>query len=151
VRRTSWGVAGAGVALFLGYVAWEWYLSPVARVRRTLEGAAEAAEKVDADAFVSLVASGYSDFHHPDRESLEKNLRESFARVDRLNVTLSSVDVAVDEDEAVARFDVVVVAVRGEERYVVLGTPFEPEKLQGRLQREDGVWKIRAVARAGGE
>ena len=150
MRRASLGVAGVGVALLLGYLVWEGYLSPAARVRSALERAAAAAESADADSFVALLAPDYRDFLHPDRASLEKTLRESFARVDRLNVTLSSVDVAVDDDGAVARFDVVVVAVRGEERYVVLGTPFEPEKLEARLAREEEGWKIREVSRAGG-
>jgi malonyl CoA-acyl carrier protein transacylase len=109
---------------------------------------AAAAEAADTAAFVSFLSSDFSDFVHADRASLEAMLRETFDRVDRLNVTLSAIDVVVDGTEAVARFDAVVVAIRGEERYVVLGTPFEGEKLEAALQREPDGWKIRNVSRS---
>jgi len=43
----------------------------------------------------------------------------------------------------------VVVAIRGEERYVVLGTSFELEKLEVGLRRENGAWRIHRVGRRG--
>ncbi|HXV61172.1 MAG TPA: hypothetical protein VEK15_10790 [Vicinamibacteria bacterium] len=133
-------------AVPLAYFAWEWYLSPQARVTRTLKAAAAAAEETDLDTFLSFVSSSYSDFVHPDRETLEDRVRSSFDEVDRFNVTLSNIKVQHSEEEATAELDVVIVAVRGEERYVVLGSPFDPERLAARLVKEDG-WKIAGVER----
>jgi hypothetical protein len=82
---------------------------------------------------------------HPERASFEALARESFGRIDRLNVTVDTIEIDVEGTEARATFDAVVVAIRGEERYVVLGTPFEPERLNARLRREGGGWKIHRV------
>ncbi|HSF18090.1 MAG TPA: hypothetical protein VLK65_21315 [Vicinamibacteria bacterium] len=139
-------IVAVAFAVPIAYFAWEWYLSPQARVTRTLEAAAAAAEKADPDRFLSFVSSSYSDFVHADRETLEDRVRSSFHEVDRFNVTLSNVRVELSGEEATAELDVVVVAVRGEERYVVLGTPFDPERLAARLVKEDG-WKIAGVER----
>ena len=146
---SKWGIVGFAALLVVSYLSWEWYLSPEARVRRTLRGAAAAAERADAAAFVSFLSSDFSDFVHEDRASLEKTLSEGFGRIDRLNVTLRSIDVVAEGGEASARFDAVVVAIRGEERYVVLGTPFEGEKLEAVLEREPDGWKIVRVSRTG--
>jgi hypothetical protein len=148
-RSPGFAIISSAIILLSSYVLWEWYLSPGARVRRTLESAAAAAERADVEAFLSHFASDYSDFMHPDRTGFEAMVRESFARIERLNVTLKSFEVVVEGDQSRARLDAVVVAIRGEERYVVLGTPFEPEKLEVELSREKGRWKIRRVGRAG--
>lgn len=154
LRRMSRGravaILGFATALLLGYFAWEWVLSPEARIKATLRAVAEAAENLDADRFLSYVADDYSDFADPDRASLASRLRESFSRVDRLNVTVRSVEAYIDAEPgaATARFDLVVVAIRGEERYLVLGTPFEGEKIEAKLVRDEGTWKIRQVVRA---
>jgi hypothetical protein len=151
VRNASkWAVVGFAALLVLSFLSWEWYLAPEAQVRRTLRGAAAAAERADAATFVSFLSSDFSDFVHEDRASLETTLREGFGRIDRLNVTLRSIDVVVEGGEASARFDAVVVAIRGEERYVVLGTPFEGEKLEAALAREPDGWKIVRVSRTSG-
>jgi SnoaL-like domain len=147
--KRAWAIVGLAAAVLLGYFAWEWFLSPRARVERTLESAAVAAEALDLDLFLSHFSADYHDFLHGDREGLAANLKESFARVDRLNVTLRSIEVSVSGGEATARFDLVVVAVKGEERYVVLGTPFEAEKFEARLVRENGSWRIQRVDRGG--
>ncbi|MGH9324960.1 MAG: nuclear transport factor 2 family protein [Vicinamibacteria bacterium] len=148
-RTQAFAIFGFAAALLFGYFAWEWYLSPEARVKRALESAAAAAEEADVEGFVSSFSSEYGDFANRNRSSLEALVRESFGRVDRLNVTLKSMDVEVEGGEALTRLDVVVVAVRGEERYVVVGTPFEGEKLEVGMRREDGGWKIRRVDRRG--
>jgi hypothetical protein len=147
-RSTGFAIVSSAILLLSGYVLWEWYLSPEARVRRTLESAAASAERADVEAFLGRFASDYSDFTHPDRTSFEAMVRESFTRIDRLNVTLKAIDVLVDGDEARARLDAVVVAIKGEERYVVLGTLFEPERLEVGLRRESGSWKIRRVSKS---
>ena len=138
-------VIGFAAALLLGYVLWERALSPGARARRTLEGAAAAAESVDLEAFLSFLSSDYSDFMHPERAAFEGALEESFQRVDRMNVTLDSMEIEVQGSEARASFGAVVVAIRGEERLVVVGQPFQPERFQAYLRREDGGWRIRRV------
>ncbi len=147
-RARGIAIVGFAAALLLGYFAWEWFLSPVAQVKRTLDRAASAAEKLDVDGFLSCVASDYRDFLDEDRAGLESRLSDGFSRVDRLNVTVRSVDVTVDGETATARFDLVVVAIRGEERYVVLGTPFEGEKVEADLLRDGEAWKIARVLRA---
>jgi hypothetical protein len=148
-RSTGFAIISSAIILLSSYVLWEWYLSPEARVRRALESAAASAERADVEAFFGHFAPDYSDFVHPDRASFEAMVRESFSRIDRLNVTLKGIEVEVDGDEARVRLDAVVVAIKGEERYVVLGTPFEPERLDVELRRENGSWKIRAVGREG--
>jgi hypothetical protein len=144
-RAKSAALVGFAAALLLGYVAWERYLSPEARVRRVLEGAAAAAEAADVEILLSFLATDYADFIHPHRGGFEATVREGFGRVDRLNVTLDPTEIGVEGTEAVATLDAVVVAIRGEERYVVLGTPFEPERLKVKLRREDESWKIHRV------
>lgn len=114
-------------------------------MRRALKGAAAAAEAADATSFLSFFTSDYSDFMHPGRAAFEATLGEGFSRVDRMNVTLTLVEIEVTGTDARVVLDAVVVAIRGEERYVVLGQPFEPERLHVRLRREDGRWKIRRV------
>lgn len=147
MRTKGWLIVVAAASLLLGFFAWEWVLSPRARIQRTLSAVAEAAEATDVDRFVSHLTEDYHDDLNPTREALADRLREGFARVDRTNVTVSAVDVAAKGDEATVRFDLVVVAIRGEERYVVLGTPFEPEKVTARFVKEADGWKIRSVDR----
>ena len=138
-------VIGFAAALLLGYIAWERTLSPEARVRRTLDGAAAAAESVDLEAFLSFFSSDYSDLMHPGRAAFEGSLEESFDRVDRMNVILDSIEIEVQGSEARASFGAVVVAIRGEERLVVVGQPFEPERFRADLRREDEGWRIQRV------
>ena len=134
LRRSSWGT-WPGIR----------YLSPEARVRRTLEAAAAAAEAVDVEALLSYFSSDYADFMHANRAAFEAMVRESFGRVDRLNATVDTLEVDVEGTEARVTFDAVVVAIRGEERYVVLGIPFQPERLKAHLRRDGGGWKIHRV------
>jgi hypothetical protein len=144
-RGRGVAVIAFAAALLVTYVLWERVLSPEARVRRTLDSAAIAAERADIDGLLSYVSSGYQDFLHPDRSGFEVTAREGFDRVDRLNVTLDPVETEVNGSDARVVLDAVVVAIRGEERYVVLGTPFEPERLTVRLKREAGGWRIARV------
>lgn len=133
------------MALLIGYVGWERFLSPEARVRQALFGAAAAAEAVDAVTFLSFFSPKYSDFMNPTRAAFEATVAEGFGRVERMNVTLERIEVEAAGTEARVTVDAVVVAIRGEERFVVLGTPFEPERLRAHLSREDGRWKIQRV------
>jgi hypothetical protein len=144
-RARAAAIVGFAAALLFGYVAWDRYLSPEARVRRTLQSAAAAAEAADVEALLSHFSSDYADFTHASRAAFEAMARESFGRVDRLNVTVDTVEIDVEGTEARATFDALVVAVRGEERYVVLGTPFQPERLNAHLRRDGGGWKIHRV------
>jgi hypothetical protein len=146
-RAKAAAVVGFAVALLIGYVAWERFLSPEARVRRALEGAAAAAEAVDVVTFLSFFSPEYSDFTTPNRAAFEAVVAEGFGRVDRMNVTLERVEIEAAGPEARATVDAVVVAMRGEERFVVLGAPFQPERLVAYLRREDGRWRIHRVER----
>ncbi len=144
-RVKAAAIVGLGAALLLGYIAWDRYLSPEAQVRRALAGVATAVEVADVEAFLSFFSSDYADFMNPNRAAFEATVRESFGRVDRMNVTVDRIEVEAAGTEALATFDVVVVAIRGEERYVVLGAPFEPERLKAHLRREPKGWKIHRV------
>jgi malonyl CoA-acyl carrier protein transacylase len=144
-RAKAAAIVGFAAALLLGYVAWDRYLSPEARVRRTLEGAAAAAEAADVEALLSFLSSDYADFMHETRSAFEAMARENLGRVDRMNVTVDTVEIDVEQTEARVTFDALVVAIRGEERYVVLGTPFQPERLNAHLKRESEGWKIHRV------
>ena len=144
-RAKTAAIVGLAAALLLGYVAWDRYLSPEARVRRALFAAAEAAEAADLPTFLSFFSSDYTDFMNSNRAAFEANLTESFDRVERMNVTLDLVEIEVEGTEAQVTLDAVVVAIRGEQRYVVLGAPFEPERLKSHLRREGGGWKIHRV------
>ena len=75
-------------------------------------------------------------------------LDRGFERIDRLNVTLRAVRAEVKGDEATASFDLTVVAIRGDQRFIVVGTLIEPQKLRVDLRREDGEWKILRVKRS---
>jgi len=144
-RARSAAIIGFAAAVLLGSVAWERYLSPEARVARALEAAASSAEAAEVETFLSFFASDYTDFMHADRAAFEAMVREGFGRLDRMNVTLDSIEVEAEGREARATFGALVVALRGEERYVVLGAPFEPERLKAHLRREPGGWKIHRV------
>ena len=93
----------------------------------------------------------YTGFRNLDYRALSERLRDGFDRVDRLNVTLEAVRAEVASDEATASFDLTVVAIRGEQRFVVLGTLTQPERLRAHLRREEGEWKILRVEQSGEE
>jgi hypothetical protein len=149
VNRRNLVAAGGAAALLISFLAWEWYLSPAARVERTLRRAGEAAEEKDTEGLLSCLSRDYSDFRNPDYASLSEQLREGFDRVDRLNVTLKGVRVEVESDQATASFDLTVVAIRGEQRFLLVGTVTVPERLRAELRREEGEWKVLRVSRSG--
>ena len=146
--RKGWAIVGGAAAIVVFYFSWTWFLSPQARVERAIESAATAAEQVDAATFLSYFGADYSDYLHDDRAMFSQRVEEAFARVDRLNITIQAMDVKVDDDGATARFDLVVVAVRGEDRIVAVGTPFQPELVLALLKRDGSAWKIVRIDRA---
>ena len=135
----------------LSYLAWDWYLSPHAQVERLLQRAAGAAEEKNFEELLSCLSLDYTGFRNMDYESASEQLREGFERVDRLNVTLRGVRPEVEGSEATATFDVTVVAIRGEQRFIILGTVTQPERLRAHLRREEGEWKIHRVELSGDE
>jgi len=145
VNRRNLVAVGGAATLFIAFLAWEWYLSPQARVERLLRSAAAAAEGKDSDRLLSFLSRDYTGFRNLDYRALSERLRDGFDRVDRLNVTLEAVRAEVASDEATASFDLTVVAIRGEQRFVVLGTLTQPERLRAHLRREEGEWKILRV------
>jgi len=134
------GVVGVAFLVVGGYVLWTTLLSPEARVASVVKNAAFAAETVDAEKFLSHFAPEYRDFLHPNRNALEVRVEDGFGRVDRMNVTLQSIRVDVDGTDAVASFELMIVVFRGEERFPVLGTPFQPELIRATLRREASGW-----------
>jgi hypothetical protein len=148
VNRRNLIAVGGAAALLLSFLAWEWYLSPAAQVERSLQRAADAAEVKDTQRLLSCLSHDYSDFRNLDFDSLSEMLDRGFERVDRLNVTLQAVRAEVDGAEATASFDLTVVAVQGDQRFIVMGTMTQPQKLRVDLRREDGEWKILRVKRS---
>ena len=144
----GWAIIGVAAAIVVFYFSWTMFLSPQARIERTLRAVAAAGEEVDTATFLSFFDATYSDYVHADRATFVERIEDSFERVDRLNVTIQGMDVSVDDDGASARFDLVVVAFRGEDRMVVVGTPFQPEVVRATLQRNGSAWKIVRVDRS---
>jgi hypothetical protein len=142
MKRSHQLIVVAGAALLVSYLAWEWYLSPQARVERFLGRMAEAVEEKDTDSLLSAFSREYSDFRGMDYETLADRIERGFADVDRLNVTLEGVRAEVDGETAKASFDLMVVAVRGQQRYLLVGRPMAPEKIRVDLRKESGNWKI---------
>jgi hypothetical protein len=148
--RNLFAVGTAG-ALLSSYLAWDWYLSPQAQVERVLKRAAGAAEEKSLEELLSCLSTDFTGFHNMDYDSTSEQVQEGFEQVDRLNVTLRRVLPEVDGGEATASFDVTVVAIRGEQRFVVLGTVTQPERLRAHLRLEEGEWKIHRVELSGDE
>jgi hypothetical protein len=143
-------VVGAA-ALLVFFLAWEWYLSPRARVERFLARTADAAEEKDADALLAAFSRQYSDFRGMDFGRISELINQGFDRVDRLNVTLQAVRAKVEGGTATATFELMVVGIRGEERYLLVGRPMQPESLKVSFVKESGDWKIAEVERAPSE
>lgn len=143
----GWAILGVALAIVGSYFAWTMYLSPEARVERAIDRAVAAAEAVDADGFLAHFDAGYSDYLHTDRARFDERIRDAFSRVDRLNITVQALDVRVDDDGAAAKFELVVVAFRGEDRMVVVGTPFQPELVLATMKRDGSSWKFSRVER----
>lgn len=146
--RNGWAIVGIAAAIVVSYVAWTWFLSPEARVKNVIHSAAAAAEEVDTETFLSYFASDYSDYLHGERSVFAERVEEAFSRVDRLNVTVQSADVSVDGEDAAVRFELVVVAFRGDDRFVAVGTPFQPEVVSATLTHDGSSWKFVRVDRA---
>ena len=150
MNRRNLIALGSAAALLIAFFAWEWYLSPAAQVERSLQRAADAAEVKDTPRFLSCLSLDYSDFRNLDFESLSEMVDRGFERVDRLNVTLEAVRAEVEGAEATASFDLTVVAIQGDQRFIVVGTVTQPQKLRVDLRREEGGWKILRVKRSEG-
>ncbi len=143
----GWAIVGVAAAMVVFYFSWTMFLSPQARVERTLRAAAAAGEQVDAVTFLSFFDASYTDYVHADRATFVDRIEEAFERVDRLKVTIKAMDVSVDDDSAEARFELVVVAIRGEDRMIVVGTPFQPELVRATLRQDGSTWNIARVDR----
>jgi hypothetical protein len=138
----------SAAALLVSYLAWEWYLSPQARIEHFLVRIAAAAEEKDTDTLLSAFSQEYSDIRGQNYETLADTIEQGFEKVDRLNITLEAVRSEVAGDEAKASFDLIVVGVRGEERYLLVGRPMAPEKMRVALIKEAGEWKIMEVVQS---
>jgi len=143
----GWAIVGFAAAVVGFYVSWTVYLSPEARVERTIRAAAAAAEEVDVGTFLSFFDASYTDYMNSDRATFDERIADAFGRVDGLNVTVKAMEVSVTDAGAAARFELVVVAHRGEDRMIVLGTPFQPELVRATLTREGSAWNIVRVDR----
>ena len=143
----GWAIIGVAAAIVVFYFSWTMFLSPEARVERTLRAVATAGERVDAATFLSFFDTSYTDYLHADRATFVERIEAAFERVDGLNVTIRAIDVSVDDEGAEARFELVVVAIRGEDRMLVFGTPFQPELVRATLRRDGSTWNIVRVDR----
>ncbi len=88
--QKGWAIVGGAAAIVVSYFAWTMFLSPEARVERTIKGAAVAAEEVDAATVLSFFDASYSDYVHPDRATFAERIESAFERVDRLKVTIQA-------------------------------------------------------------
>jgi hypothetical protein len=137
--------------VLVSFFAWEWYLSPQAQVERFLHGVSEAAEEKDFERLVGSFSSTYSDFRGLDYAAIADLIERGFERIDRLNVTVEGVRVEFEPEPTTASFELTVVAIRGEERYLLVGQPMKGEKLRVALEKESGDYKISKVERTGSE
>lgn len=142
MKRSHQLIVASGAVLLVSYLAWEWYLSPQARIERFLGRVAAAAEEKDTAALLSSFSREYSDDRGMDYDALAERIEKGFGDVDRLNVSLEGVRAAVEGESAKASFDLMVVAVRGQDRYLLVGRPMAPDKIQVDLRRESGDWRI---------
>ncbi len=133
MKRSHQLILASAAIVLVSFFAWEWYLSPQARVERFLHGVAEAAEETDIERLVGSFSSGYSDYRGLDYDAIVELIERGFWRVDRLNVTMEGVRVEVESEPTTASFDLTVVAVRGEKRYLLVGQPMQGEKLRVEL------------------
>lgn len=143
----GWAIVAVAAAIVVFYFSWTMFLSPEAQVERALQAVATAGEEVDAATFLSFFDPSYTDYMHADRATFVERVEGAFERVDRLKVTIRAIDVSVDDDGAEARFELVVVAIRGEDRMLVVGTPFQPELVRATLRRGGSTWNIVRVDR----
>lgn len=136
-------------ALFIvvGFFAWEGYFSAEARMERFLDSVATPAESLNLDAVMASFSDGYADSFQQDKELLSSRLAEGFSKFDSLNVTISSIQATYEGEGATGQFDLVVVARRGEERLMVVGTPLQPQHLGITLVRDEGDWLIHRIER----
>ncbi len=137
--------------VLISFLAWEWYLSPQARVERFLQGVSEAAEEKDLEQLVGSFSSTYSDFRGLDHAAMADLIERGFERIDRLNVTVEGVRVEFEPEPTTASFELTVVAIRGDERYLLVGQPMQGEKLRVELEKESGDYKITKIERTGAE
>ena len=151
MKRSHQLIILAPIVVLVSFLAWEWYLSPQARVEQFLDGVSEAAEEKDFERLVGSFSSAYSDFRGLDYDAIVDLIERGFERVDRLNVTIEGVRVEVESESATASFDLKVVAIRGNERYLLVGQPMQGEKLRVELEKESGDYKITKVEKTGAE
>lgn len=145
MKRSHQLILAMAAIVLVGFFAWEWFLSPQARVERFLQGVAEAARDKDAQRLLSSFSPSYSDFRGMDYEAVAELIERGFGQVDRLNVTMEGVRVDFKASPTTASFDLTVVAVRGDKRYLVVGQPMKGEKLRVELEKESGDYKITKV------
>ena len=139
------------IVVLVSFLAWEWYLSPKARVERFLQGVSEAAEEKNLETLVGSFSSSYSDFRGLDHDAITDLIEKGFERIDRLNVTMKNVRVEFESELATASFELMVVAIRGDERYLLVGQPMQGEKFRVELEKESSDYKISKVERTGSE
>ena len=76
----GWAIVGVAAAMVVFYFSWTMFLSPQARVERTLRAAAAAGEQVDAVTFLSFFDASYTDYVHADRATFVDRIEEAFER-----------------------------------------------------------------------
>jgi len=137
-----------GAVLIVGaFFLWEGYFSAEARMERFLHSIAGPAEALKLEEVLSSIGDDYTDSFQQDKTLLASRLGEGFSKIDSLNITISSIQASYDGDRASGEFDLVVVARRGEERLMVVGTPLQPQHLSLEIARDDGDWQVRSVER----
>ena len=106
------------------------------------------AESLQLEEVLSSFADDYSDSFQQDKDLLASRLQEGFSRIDSLNITVSGIQASYEEERAKGEFDLVVVARRGEERLMVVGTPLQPQHLSIEIVRSGDRWQVQRVERS---
>ena len=112
-------------------------------VRETIDALAGAASERDADAAEKLLAAGYADGEHPDRNAAVLTIRRYFAAYERISVSLADVTIERKPDLARATF---VASFDGAPRKLGALDAMLPRTSKVRFEMnlvpEEGRWKV---------
>lgn len=112
-------------------------------VRRTIEELEAAVDDGDADAAAALLAAGYSDAEHPDRNAALLTIRRTFAAYESISASFSGLEIDRKPDLARAVFTA---TFDGSPRKLGSLDAFLPRtskvRFEMNLTPEEGRWKV---------
>ena len=126
----------------MSWLCWKWFLSPEAHISNTLFAIVDAAESSDTRQLLSHFSEEYVNQHLVGSQSVGDFIRNRLAMVDRLDISLEDLKVDVVSDVATTQFDIVVFALKEGERYLMVGTPFQPVQVKALFIKVGSEWKL---------